>query len=75
MVDLLEWKKQYCIGDETIDAEHQKLFDLANEVLVNNILKSSHQITVLAEKLAAMMVKWVLKHILEEDTKIKPSPV
>jgi hemerythrin len=38
------------------------------------ILKSSHQITVLAEKLAAMMVKWVLKHILEEDTKIKPSP-
>jgi hemerythrin len=41
---------------------------------MNGILKSSHQITVLTEKLAALMVKWVLKHILEEDIKIKSSP-
>ena len=38
---------------------------------MNAIMKSSHQITVLADKLAAMMVKWVLKHILEENIKIK----
>jgi hemerythrin len=126
MTDLLVWKSEYCIGEDTIDAEHQNLFHLANEVFkvkmseskidnigplihklyeymkyhfdheevfmveisfneidfhktkhleiiaeMNAIMKSSHQITVLADKLAAMMVKWVLKHILEEDIKIK----
>jgi hemerythrin len=127
MTDLLVWKAEYCIGDETIDAEHQNLFHYANEVFkvkmseskldtigplihrlydymkyhfdheeafmvktnfqeiayhkekhaeiiteMNSIIKSSHQITALTDKLAAMMVKWVLKHILEEDIKIKP---
>jgi hemerythrin len=38
---------------------------------INNIMKSSHQITLLPEKLTAMMLKWVLKHILEEDFKMK----
>jgi len=128
MVDLLKWKPEYCLGDDTIDTEHQTLFHLANEVFkvkmsesrieniapllhklyeymeyhfnheeafmsetkypdienhkkkhaeivskMNSIVKSSHQITVLVEKLAAMMVNWVLKHILEEDVKIKMS--
>ena len=127
MTDLLVWNAEYCIGEDTIDAEHQNLFHLANAVFkvklseskidnigplihklyeymkyhfdheeefmdaigfteadfhktkhseiiaeMNAMLKSSHQISVLADKLAAMMVKWVLKHILEEDIKIKP---
>lgn len=31
MTDLLEWKAEYGIGDDTIDAEHQNLFHLAND--------------------------------------------
>jgi len=42
---------------------------------MNAILKSSHQISTLSEKLSEMMVKWVLKHIIEEDMKIKSSPI
>ncbi|MDO9068334.1 MAG: hemerythrin family protein [Deltaproteobacteria bacterium] len=38
---------------------------------MNAIMKSSHQISTLSEKLTEMMVKWVLKHILEEDFKMK----
>ncbi len=38
---------------------------------MNTIMKSSHQISVLSEKLTEMMLKWVLKHILEEDFKMK----
>jgi hemerythrin len=38
---------------------------------MNTIMKSSHQISTLSEKLTEMMEKWVLKHILEEDFKMK----
>lgn len=38
---------------------------------MNKIIKSSHQISTLSEKLTAMMLKWVLNHILEEDFKLK----
>jgi hemerythrin len=40
---------------------------------MNTIMKSSHQIAALSAKLSEMMVKWVLKHILEEDIKIRSS--
>ena len=28
----VQWDEKYCVGDATIDGEHQTLFELANEV-------------------------------------------
>lgn len=44
---IFSWKADYCVGDATIDSQHQYLFALANEVvgsqnkaeLVNHIMK------------------------------------
>ncbi len=126
MAKLLAWKDEYNVGSDTIDTEHRKLFDLANDVFsiedpqrqiddirlllyklydymtyhfeheetlmseihfdaieyhktkhieiiheMNNIMQSIHQIALLPEKLTAMMLKWILMHILEEDFKMK----
>lgn len=34
-----EWKKKYCTGDTTIDAQHQYLFKLANKLQDTSALK------------------------------------
>ena len=125
-----EWEDEYCLGNDTIDGEHKKLFDIANKVFstrtsgitfdeIRNILnelfdymryhfkheeeymkqissgeldyqkakhaeilsemhimlKETQGINMLELKLAYIMQKWVLVHIIEDDMKIINSPV
>jgi hemerythrin len=125
-----KWKDEYCLGNDTIDAEHKKLFDIANKVFstktseftldeiknilnqlfdyvryhfkheeeymkeissgeldyqkekhaeiiseMNTMLKETKGINMLELKLAYIMQKWVLVHIIEDDMKITNSPV
>ena len=32
MSDLIYWSNDYCLGHEIIDAEHEKLFEMANQI-------------------------------------------
>lgn len=32
-METFSWKKTYCVGDETIDSQHQRLFELANDLI------------------------------------------
>lgn len=57
------------MGFKEIDGHKNKHADIIREM--NSILKTSRDVTVLADNLARMMVKWILKHILEEDMKIR----
>jgi len=123
---MFEWKDEYAIGDETIDAEHRKLFDLAAQVFrienpkqqleevrlvlhelydymkyhfeheeslmakysyggleeqrrshamiideMNKILKTSSDLLQLEEGLKTVMKRWLVDHIINEDSKIK----
>jgi len=125
MGQTLKWDVSYCIGNEELDEEHKKLFDLANRVLninnplmdsekvrgavlelydymryhfeheekymasisyaglddhkeihqslvgeINILLKKSKNFIDLENNLIELMQKWVLTHIIEEDTKI-----
>jgi len=52
----LAWKDEYCIGNETIDAEHKRLFDIANEILnINNPLMETPRISLLVKELYGYM--------------------
>ena len=54
----LAWKDEYCVGNETIDAEHRRLFDIANEILnINNPLMETPRIVELVKELYGYMQK------------------
>lgn len=125
---MLEWQNTYAIGNEIIDKEHQKLFELTNIILrvqqtkneedtvkhvvrelfaymkyhfeheerwmeaigypgrshhqmihqeiineMNEMLKRIKSLDELRDALREIMIKWVLQHILNEDTRISPA--
>ena len=48
----LAWKNEYCVGNETIDAEHKRLFGIANEILnINNPIMETPKIMQLVKQL------------------------
>ena len=52
----LDWKDDYCIGNESIDAEHKRLFDIANEILnINNPLMETPRVALLVKELYGYM--------------------
>ena len=52
----LDWKDKYCIGNESIDAEHKRLVDIANEILnINNPLMETPRIALLVKELYGYM--------------------
>jgi hemerythrin len=128
MAIVVQWDEKYSVRDETIDAEHQKLFELANVVFaianpaqdeerfraavkrlfkyaeyhfrheeelmakvdfpdrtahsnrhtqiiarLQDALRSSKSQVELSDNLRHLMLDWVLKHIMEEDSKIAAS--
>ena len=60
----LDWKDEYCIGNESIDAEHKRLFDIANEILnINNPLMETPRIALLVKELYGHM----REHFVHEE--------
>lgn len=55
-------------GIVTHKIKHSQIIDE-----MTRIMKETHRITAFYEKLKEMMVGWVLRHIIEEDMKIKGS--
>ena len=52
MGSLIRWNDDYCIGNETIDAEHKNLFEMANQVAqVNDSNGQAESITLLLHEL------------------------
>lgn len=63
-MSLFNWKSKYDIGDATVDAQHQHLFELANQI----VKASSHDETT---HLLMMFYKHVREHFRAEETLMK----
>ena len=56
----ISWKENYCVGDATIDSQHQYLFSLANELVAS---KDKSELTNNAMKL----FRYVREHFNHEE--------
>jgi len=58
------WKNQYCLGNESIDSEHKKLFQIANEVFSIKAAEATfHEI----EKIIVSLFDYMRYHFDHEE--------
>jgi hemerythrin len=62
---MVRWKEEYKIGQDLIDNEHQKLFDIANEALS---IISSDEKTAELKLLVEELYTYIAKHFTHEET-------
>jgi hemerythrin len=56
VMNTLIWRDEYCVGNDLVDTEHRRLFDIANEILhINNPLMKTSRIGELVKELYSYM--------------------
>ena len=71
LVNLINWKNEYSVGVDEIDAQHKNLLDMLNTLLQAIVEKTSKEGM---EKVLEEMINYVDFHFKSEEKYTKPHP-
>lgn len=65
--ELFQWKDQYCIGVEEVDAAHQKLFSIVRRLLKNLITGDYEKNKITCIEAVKYLKRYAIEHFAQEE--------